>query len=86
MIIVTGGAGFIGSNFCIEVLNNLPNVDIVICDIFGSDEKWKNISQLQLHDIIKPEEIEKQQRCTCTNWCKIKDSHCKIKSLCSFMN
>lgn len=59
MIIVTGGAGFIGSNFCIEVLNNLPNVDIVICDIFGSDEKWKNISQLQLHDIIKPEEIEK---------------------------
>lgn len=41
-IVVTGGAGFIGS--CIvRTLNDMGIEDIVIVDNIGSTEKWKNI-------------------------------------------
>ena len=42
MIIVTGGAGFIGSAF-VWKLNQEGIDDIVIVDELGTDDKWKNL-------------------------------------------
>lgn len=57
MIIVTGGAGFIGSNLIAE-LNERGHDDIVIVDRLGSDGKWRNIAKRQFTDIVFPEEVE----------------------------
>ncbi|MDR1928744.1 MAG: ADP-glyceromanno-heptose 6-epimerase [Endomicrobium sp.] len=43
MIILTGGAGFIGSCFLWK-LNSEGIKDILVVDHFGSGEKWKNLS------------------------------------------
>ncbi|HPI38161.1 MAG TPA: ADP-glyceromanno-heptose 6-epimerase [Ignavibacteriaceae bacterium] len=51
MIIVTGGAGFIGSAI-VWRLNQLGRNDIVIVDELGSDEKWKNLAGLDFIDFI----------------------------------
>ena len=42
MIIVTGGAGFIGSCIVRE-LNNMGHEDIIIVDNIQKTEKWKNM-------------------------------------------
>jgi len=51
MIIVTGGAGFIGSAI-IWQLNNLGNTDILIVDELGLTDKWKNLVALKYSDFI----------------------------------
>ncbi len=56
MIIVTGGAGFIGSNL-VEALERKGVGDIVVCDLLGSGDKWRNIAKRSLRDIIKPEDL-----------------------------
>lgn len=56
MIIVTGGAGFIGSNL-VKSLEARGDRDIVVCDILGHDDKWKNIAKRELTDIIPPEAL-----------------------------
>ena len=43
MYVVTGGAGFIGSNI-VAGLEESAAGDIVVCDRLGSDEKWRNIA------------------------------------------
>lgn len=58
MILVTGGAGFIGSNYCINARNKYPDEELVICDVFGNDKKWRNIVNVDLQDIISPCDIE----------------------------
>lgn len=55
MIIVTGGAGFIGSYVAAE-LQTKGYKDIVIVDRLGSDDKWKNIAKRELRAIVAPEE------------------------------
>ncbi len=47
--IVTGGAGFIGSNV-IAALNARGVDDILVVDILGADEKWKNLVGLKFAD------------------------------------
>ena len=42
MLLVTGGAGFIGSNV-LASLNDVGRTDIVVNDTLGSDGKWRNI-------------------------------------------
>jgi len=51
MIIVTGGAGFIGSAI-VWRLNQLGEENILIVDELGSDEKWKNLVGLNFKDFI----------------------------------
>jgi ADP-L-glycero-D-manno-heptose 6-epimerase len=41
MIVVTGGAGFIGSNLVASLLDKKH--EVLIVDSFGSKEKWKNV-------------------------------------------
>lgn len=51
MIIVTGGAGFIGSAF-VWKLNQEGIEDIVIVDRLGTTDKWKNLVNLRYEDYI----------------------------------
>ena len=57
MIIVTGGAGFIGSNI-IAGLEAKGYKDIVVVDWLGKEDKWKNIAKRNLHAIVNPEDLE----------------------------
>jgi ADP-L-glycero-D-manno-heptose 6-epimerase len=56
MIIVTGGAGFIGSNI-VAALEARGVTDIVICDVLGTDEKWRNIAKRELMGILPPDRL-----------------------------
>lgn len=56
-ILVTGGAGFIGS-----VLVGMLNRDhgqnrIVVVDQLGTDEKWRNLSPLRFQDYVEADEF-----------------------------
>lgn len=56
MIIVTGGAGFIGSNLVAGLEAHGVN-DIVICDVLGSDDKWRNIAKREIRDVVHPDRL-----------------------------
>src|SRR4051812_925807 len=56
MLLVTGGAGFIGSNV-VAALNDAGHGDVVVCDLLGSNGKWRNLAKRQLVDIVPPSEI-----------------------------
>ena len=56
MIIVTGGAGFIGSNL-VAALAARQAGDIVVCDRMESDDRWRNLADSEIHDIIPPDRL-----------------------------
>jgi ADP-L-glycero-D-manno-heptose 6-epimerase len=56
MLLVTGGAGFIGSNV-VAALNDAGRTDIAVCDLLGHDGKWRNLAKRQLADILPPAEL-----------------------------
>ncbi len=56
MFVITGGAGFIGSNIAAEIEAQKLG-DIAICDVLGTDDKWRNISKRALRDIIHPTKL-----------------------------
>jgi len=60
-ILVTGGAGLIGSALIWE-LNRQGATDIVVADLLGKDEKWKNLTPLRFADYLEgdtlPERLE----------------------------
>ena len=56
MLLVTGGAGFIGSNV-VAALNEAGRSDIVVNDVLGADEKWRNLAKRQVADVIAPADL-----------------------------
>ena len=56
MILVTGGAGFIGSNLAAALAEQ--DVPVAICDRLRCGNKWRNISKLELRDLVDPEQLE----------------------------
>jgi len=58
MLLVTGGAGFIGSNF-IASLNEAGRTDIVVNDMLGSDDKWRNLAKRRIAEVVQPADLFK---------------------------
>jgi ADP-L-glycero-D-manno-heptose 6-epimerase len=56
MILVTGAAGFIGSNL-VGALSASGESGVIGCDRLGSDEKWRNIAKHELSDFIEPQNL-----------------------------
>jgi len=57
MFLVTGGAGFIGSNV-VASLNEAGASDVVVNDLLGNDDaKWRNLAKRQLADLVPPGEL-----------------------------
>ena len=52
---VTGGAGFIGSNIVADL--SAAGTRVVVCDLFRSGQKWRNIAGVSLYDVVRPEAL-----------------------------
>lgn len=57
MFVVTGGAGFIGSNIVAALEKRYPDKDIVVCDRLRSGDKWRNIAKRDLYEVIHPDDL-----------------------------
>ena len=55
MILVTGGAGFIGSNITAALAER--GTPVAVCDRFRNASKWRNLSKLELRDVVAPEAL-----------------------------
>ncbi|NQV46217.1 MAG: ADP-glyceromanno-heptose 6-epimerase [Rhodospirillaceae bacterium] len=60
MYVVTGGAGFIGSNI-VAALEESGTGQIAVCDHLngegGDEDKWRNLAKRELATIIAPDEL-----------------------------
>jgi len=55
-VLVTGGAGFIGSAL-VWALNRRGCDDIVVCDRFGTNEKWRNLAPLKFAEFVEADAL-----------------------------
>jgi len=56
MIIITGGAGFIGSAIAWR-LNQLGKTNLIMVDELGTSEKWKNLIGIKYQDFIHKQDF-----------------------------
>ncbi|MDX2103671.1 MAG: ADP-glyceromanno-heptose 6-epimerase [Alphaproteobacteria bacterium] len=56
MIVVTGGAGFIGSNL-VATLNAAGHSEILVVDRFGDGDKWRNLARHEVAALVPPEQL-----------------------------
>lgn len=57
MIVVTGGAGFIGSNIVAD-LEERGIGPIAVVDWFEQDDRWRNLSGRQVDAFVRPEQLD----------------------------
>jgi ADP-L-glycero-D-manno-heptose 6-epimerase len=55
MYVVTGGAGFIGSNVVAGMSER--GDEVLVCDWLRTDERWRNIAKHEVADVIAPEAL-----------------------------
>ncbi|MDX2113378.1 MAG: ADP-glyceromanno-heptose 6-epimerase [Alphaproteobacteria bacterium] len=55
-ILVTGGGGFVGSNL-VAALIARGSHDIVVCDHFGTGDKWRNLAKHHPYELITPAQL-----------------------------
>jgi ADP-L-glycero-D-manno-heptose 6-epimerase len=56
MLLVTGGAGFIGSNV-VASLNEAGRTDVVVSDRLRCGDKWRNLAKRDLADVVAPADL-----------------------------
>lgn len=56
MYVVTGGAGFIGSNI-VAAIEEHGLGPVAVCDRLGTGDKWRNIAKRDLFDVVAPERL-----------------------------
>jgi ADP-L-glycero-D-manno-heptose 6-epimerase len=55
MFLVTGGAGFIGSNIVAAL--EARGAEVAVCDRLGHGDKWRNLANRELADLVAPERL-----------------------------
>ncbi len=55
IILVTGAAGFIGSNIASELAKG--DAEVVVCDWFSHDESWRYLAPVLVHDVVRPDQV-----------------------------
>ncbi len=56
MIVVTGGAGFIGSNLVAALAAREPG-GVVVSDLLGDGDKWRNLAKHEVADVLPPDQL-----------------------------
>jgi ADP-L-glycero-D-manno-heptose 6-epimerase len=53
LLVVTGGAGFIGSHIVLDLAE--AGWRVVVSDLLRSGDKWRNIARALLYDVVRPD-------------------------------
>jgi len=56
MIVITGGAGFIGSNL-VAALAARGSSELAVCDWLGQEAKWRNLAKHEIAELVAPEDL-----------------------------